>query len=169
MPFLVSPAARRVVDVISDVAIAASIAAGSALALSGSVWGSALVLAGVLALGGQYLDARGPGWMPLGRAPALQSAAAVAVGICLAGPSPELTTAVAAALGAAILVGAIAVEQFVARSARFECPIAVGLPDLPVPPRRRNLAPLAVVVGLLADGRGLPWPRWERRHGGGSR
>ena len=155
MPFLVSPAARRVVDVISDVAIAASITAGSALALSGSLWGSALVLAGVLALGGQYLDARGPGWMPLGRAPALQSAAAVAVGICLAGPSPDLTTAIAAALGAAILVGAIAIEQFVARSARFECPIAVGLPDLPVPPRWRNLAPLAIVLGLLADGAGL--------------
>ena len=60
-----------------------------------------------------------------------------------------------AALGAAILVGSIVVEPFVARATRFRVPIAVRLPNLPTRRSLRDLGPLAVAASAVATIAGL--------------
>ena len=68
---------------------------------------------------------------------------------------PGLQQAVGAALDAAILVGSIVVEPFVARATRFRVPIAVRLPNLPSRRPLRDLGPLAVAASAVATLAGL--------------
>ena len=149
---------RRIVDVAADALIVLLALVGVVLALGGSPGGIAWVLASFLALAAQLVQTRlerDPGWSPLGRAVVLRSFAVAATGVCLAPPGTESDSSLVATLGAAILVGAIVVEPFVARSVRYTVPVAVRLPGVPVPRTRRDLGPLTVVLSIGAGALGL--------------
>jgi len=138
----ISPAARRVVDVLLDCLIVLLALIGVLFALTGSRWAPLWVLASVLGLAAQLIHTsleRTRSWSPLGRALVLRSSAAVATAVCMTSVSPGARHALGAALGAAILVGSIVVEPFVARATRFRVPIAVRLPDVPTRPQLRDL------------------------------
>jgi CDP-glycerol glycerophosphotransferase (TagB/SpsB family) len=140
-----SPATKRVVDVLLDCLIVLSAFAGVVLALAGSRWAPLWVLLSVIGMAGQLVQIPfAPQlWRPLGRSLVLRGTAVVATAVCLATSAPGWQQAVGAALGAAILVGSIVVEPFVARATRFKVPIAVRLPNLPA--RRRHLPDLGTV------------------------
>jgi hypothetical protein len=78
-----------------------------------------------------------------------------ATAVCLTTSGPDVPQALVAALGAAILVGSIAVEPFVARATRFRVPIAVRLQNLPARRSLRDLGPLAVAASMVATTAGL--------------
>src|SRR4029450_10873489 len=58
-------------------------------------------------------------------------------------------------LSAAILVGSIVIEPFVARATRFTVPIAVRLPDVPTRPQLRDLGSASVAASAAATAFGL--------------
>jgi CDP-glycerol glycerophosphotransferase (TagB/SpsB family) len=154
----ISPAARRVVDVLLDCLIVLLAMIGVLFALAGSRWAPLWVLASVLGLAAQLIHTslgRTGSWSPLGQALVLRSSAAVATAVCLTSASPGARHALGAALGAAILVGSIVVEPFVARATRFRVPIAVRLPDVPTRPQLRDLGSASVAASAAATAFGL--------------
>ena len=154
-----SSAAKRVVDALLDCIIVLFAFVGVVLALAGSRWAPLWVLVSVLGTAGQLVQialARTQEWRPLGRSLVLRGTAVVATAVCLATSAPGQQQAVAAALGAAILVGSIAFEPFVARATRFRVPIASRLANLPTRRPLPDLGPVSVaasagatIVGLL--------------------
>ena len=153
-----SAAGKRVADVVLDCLTALLALAGVILALAGSRWAPLWVLFSMLAMAGHLVQTareRTEDWSPFGRSLALRACAAAATAVCLVTSVPGLQQALGAALGAAILVGSIAVEPFVARATRFRVPIAVRLPNLPTPRPLRDLGPLAVAASALATVAGL--------------
>jgi CDP-glycerol glycerophosphotransferase (TagB/SpsB family) len=158
MRFSSSSAAKRVVDVVLDCLIALLGFAGVMFALAGSPWAPLWVLGSLLGMAGQLVQAaleRVEEWSPLGRSLVLRGTAVAATAVCLTTSVPDLRQAVGATLGAAILVGSIAVEPFVAQATRFRVPIAVRLPNLPVRRSLRDLGPLAVAASTVATMAGL--------------
>jgi CDP-glycerol glycerophosphotransferase (TagB/SpsB family) len=153
-----SAAGRRVADVVLDCLTVLLAFAGVILALAGSRWAPLWVLFSVLAMAGHLVQTtreRTEDWSPFGRSLALRACAAAATAVCLVNSVAGLQQALGAALGAAILVGSIAVEPFVARATRFRVPIAVRLPNLPTRRPLRDLGPLAVAASALATVAGL--------------
>ena len=153
-----SAAGKRVADVVLDCLTALLALAGVILALAGSRWAPLWVLFSMLAMAGHLVQTareRTEDWSPFGRSLALRACAAAATAVCLVTSVPGLQQVLGAALGAAILVGSIAVEPFVARATRFRVPIAVRLPNLPTRRPLRDLGPLAVAASALATVAGL--------------
>ena len=153
-----SAAGRRVADVVLDFLIVVLAFIGVILALAGSQWAPLWVLVSVLGMAGQLVQTardRTEDWTPFGRSLVPRACAAAATAVCLATSVPGLQQAVGAGLGAAILVGSIAVEPFVARATRFRVPIAVRLPNLPSRRPLRDLGPLAVAASAVATMAGL--------------
>ena len=158
MRFSSSSAAKRVVDVVLDCLFVLLALVGVIFALAGSPWAPLWVLGSVLGMAGQLVQAaleRTEEWSPLGRSLVLRGTAVAATAVCLATSVPDVPQAVGAALGAAILVGSIVVEPFVARATRFKVPIAVRLPNLPVRRSLRDLGPLALAASAVATTAGL--------------
>src|SRR4029453_1927205 len=107
-----SAAGKRVADVVLDCLIVLLAFVGVAVALSGSRWAPLWVLASVLGMAGQLVQTardRTEDWSPFGKSLALRACAAAATAVCLVTSVPGLQQASGAALGAAILVGSIAV------------------------------------------------------------
>jgi CDP-glycerol glycerophosphotransferase (TagB/SpsB family) len=153
-----SAAGKRVADVVLDCLTVLLAFAGVILALAGSRWAPLWVLFSVLAMAGHLVQTareRTEDWSPFGRSLALRACAAAATAVCLVTSVPGLQQALGAALGAAILVGSIAAEPFVARATRFRVPIAVRLPNLPTRRPLRDLGPLSVAASALATVAGL--------------
>jgi hypothetical protein len=158
MRFSSSSAAKRVVDVVLDCLIVLLAFVGVIFALAGSPWAPLWVLGSVLGMAGQLVQAaleRTEEWSPLGRSLVLRGTAIVATAISLATSVPDVRHALGAALGAAILIGSIVVEPFVARATRYRVPIAARLPNLPVRRSLRDLGPLAVAASAVATTAGL--------------
>jgi CDP-glycerol glycerophosphotransferase (TagB/SpsB family) len=153
-----SAAGRRAADVVFDWLIVLLAFVGVVLALAGSQWAPLWVLVSVLGMAAQLVQTahdRTEDWTPFGKSLVLRACAAVATAVCLASSAPSLPQDVGAGLGAAILVGSIAVEPFVARATRFRVPIAVRLPNLPSRRPLRDLGPLAIAASALATLAGL--------------
>ena len=154
-----SAAAKRVVDVVLDCLLVLLAFVGLVLALAGSPWAPLWVLAAVLGTAGQFIQSARERtedyWSPLGRSLVLRGTTATATAVCLATSVPGLQQALGAALGAAILVGSIVVESFVARATRFRVPIAVRLPNLPTRRPLPDLGPLAIAASAVATMAGL--------------
>ena len=153
-----SSAGKRVADVVLDCLIMLLAFAGVVLALAGSRWAPLWVLFSVLGMAGHLLQTardRPEDWSPFGRSLPLRACAAAATAVCLVTSVPGLQQALGAALGAAILVGSIVVEPFVARATRFRVPIAVRLPNLPSRRPLRDLGPLVVAASAVATVAGL--------------
>ena len=153
-----SAAGKRVADVVLDCLIMLLAFAGVVLALAGSRWAALWVLFSVLGMAGHLLQTardRLEDWSPFGRSLPLRASAAAATAVCLVTSVPGLQQALGAALGAAILVGSMVVEPFVARATRFRVPIAVRLPNLPSRRPLRDLGPLAVAASAVATVAGL--------------
>ena len=158
MRFSSSTAASRVVDVILDCLIVLLAFIGVVLALGGSAWAPLWVLLSVLGAAGQFVQTaleRAEEWSPLGRSLVLRGTAAAATAVCLAAAVPSRSQALGAALGAAILVGSIAVEPIVARATRFKVPIATRLPNLPTRRPMRDLGSVAVAASAVGTTAGL--------------
>ena len=158
MRFSSSTAASRVVDVILDCLIVLLAFIGVVLALDGSAWAPLWVLLSVLGAAGQFVQTaleRAEEWSPLGRSLVLRGTAAAATAVCLAAAVPSRSQALGAALGAAILVGSIAVEPIVARATRFKVPIATRLPNLPTRRPMRDLGAIAVAASAVGTTAGL--------------
>ena len=153
-----SAAGKRVADVVIDCLIMLLAFAGVVLALAGSRWAALWVLFSVLGMAGHLLQTardRPEDWSPFGRSLPLRACAAAATAVCLVTSVPGLQQALGAAIGAAILVGSIVVEPFVARATRFRVPIAVRLPNLPSRRTLRDLGPLVVAASAVATVAGL--------------
>jgi CDP-glycerol glycerophosphotransferase (TagB/SpsB family) len=151
-------AGRRVADVVLDCLIVLLAFVGVVMALSGSRWAPLWVLVSVLGMAGQLVQTardRTEDWTPFGRSLVLRTCAVAATAVCLVTSVPGLQQALGAALAAAILVGSIVVEPFVARATRFRVPIAVRLPNLPSRRPLRDLGPLAVAASAVATVAGL--------------
>ena len=158
MRFSSSTATRRVVDVVVDCLIVLSAFAGVLLALVGSPWAPLFVLLSVLGTAGQFAQTglqRTEEWSPLGRSLVLRGTATSAAAVCLAASTASLQQAVGAALGAAILVGTLVIEPFVARAARFKVPVATRLPNLPTRRPLRDLGAVSVAASAVATIIGL--------------
>jgi CDP-glycerol glycerophosphotransferase (TagB/SpsB family) len=158
MRFSSSSAAKRVVDVVLDCLIVLLAFVGVIFALAGSPWAPLWVLGSVVGMAGQLVQAaleRTEEWSPLGRSLVLRGTAIVATAVSLATSVPDVRHALGAALGAAILIGSIVVEPFVARATRYRVPIAARLPNLPVRRSLRDLGPLAVAASAVATTAGL--------------
>ena len=153
-----STSAKRVVDVVLDCLIVLLAFVGIIFALAGSPWAPLWVLGSVLGTAGQLVQAaleRTEEWSPQGRSLVLRGTAVAATAVCLTTSVLDVRQALGAALGAAILVGSIVVEPFVARATRFRVPIAVRLPNLPVRRSLRDLGALAVAASMVATTAGL--------------
>ncbi|HET9303311.1 MAG TPA: CDP-glycerol glycerophosphotransferase family protein [Propionibacteriaceae bacterium] len=154
-----SAAAKRVVAVVLDCLLVLLAFVGLVLGLTGSPWAPLWVLAAVLGTAGQFIQSARERteeyWSPLGRSLVLRGTAATATAVCLATSVPGLQQALGAALGAAMLVGSIVVESFVARAARFRVPIAVRLPNLPTRRPLADLGPLVIAASAVATMAGL--------------
>jgi CDP-glycerol glycerophosphotransferase (TagB/SpsB family) len=153
-----SAAGKRVVDVVLDCLIVLLSFVGVVLALAGLRWAPLWVLVSVLGMAGQLVQTardRTEDWSPFGRSLVLRACAAAATAVCLVSAVRGLPQALGAALGAAILIGSIVVEPFVARATKFRVPIAVRLPNLPSRRPLRDLGPLAVAASALAAVAGL--------------
>jgi CDP-glycerol glycerophosphotransferase (TagB/SpsB family) len=158
MRFSSSAAAKRVVDVVFDCLIVLSAFVGIVLALAGSRWAPLWVLLSVLGTTGQLVQTalqRNYDWSPLGRSLVLRGTAAVAAAVCLAASTPGRQQALGAALGAAILVGSIVVEPFVARATRFKVPVASRLPNLPSRRPLPDLGPISFAASAVTTIVGL--------------
>jgi CDP-glycerol glycerophosphotransferase (TagB/SpsB family) len=158
MRFTSSSAAERVVAVVLDCLFVLLALAGLIFALAGSPRAPLWVLGSVVGMACQLVQAaleRTEDWSPLGRSLILRGTAVAATAVCLTTSVPDVRQAVGAALGAAILIGSIVVEPFVARATRFRVPIAVRLPNLPVRRSLRDLGPLAVATSAVATAAGL--------------
>jgi CDP-glycerol glycerophosphotransferase (TagB/SpsB family) len=158
MSFSSSAATRRVVQVVLDCLIVSLAFLGVLLALAGSRWAPLLVLISILGVAGQLVQTaleRAEEWSPLARSLVLRATAAAATAICLAAAAPGRAHALGAALGAAILVGSIVVEPFVARAARFKVPLASRLPNLPTRRPLRDLGSISVAASAVAAVIGL--------------
>jgi CDP-glycerol glycerophosphotransferase (TagB/SpsB family) len=153
-----STSAKRVVDVVFDCLIVLLAFVGIISTLAGSPWAPLWLLGSVLGTAGQLVQAaleRTEEWSPLGRSLVLRGTAVAGTAVCLTTSVPDVPQALGAALAAAILVGSIAVEPFVARATRFRVPIAVRLPNLPAHRSLRDLGPLAVAASMVATTAGL--------------
>jgi CDP-glycerol glycerophosphotransferase (TagB/SpsB family) len=151
-------AAKRVVDVVLDCLIVLLAFVGVALALVGSPWAPMWVLISVVGMAGQLVLIaleRTEDWSPLGRSLVLRGAGAAATAVCLATTVPGRPQALGAALGAAILIGSVVVEPFVARTTRFKVPVASQLPNLPTRRPLPDLGPLSVAASAVATLLGL--------------
>jgi CDP-glycerol glycerophosphotransferase (TagB/SpsB family) len=158
MRFSSSTAAGRVVDVILECLIVLAAFIGVVLALGGSAWAPLWVVLSVLGAAGQFVQTaleRAEEWSPFGRSLPSRGAAAAATAVCLAAAVPGRSQALGAALGAAILVGSIAVEPIVARATRFKVPVATRLPNLPTRRPMRDLGPVAVASSAVGTAVGL--------------
>jgi len=131
---------------------------GVVLALVGSRWAPLWVLMSTVGMAGQLVLTaleRTEDWSPLGRSLVLRGTAVVAAAVCLATSVPDRGQAFGAALAAAILIGSIVVEPFVARSTRFKVPVATKLPNLPTRRPLPDLGPLSVAASAAAALAGL--------------
>jgi CDP-glycerol glycerophosphotransferase (TagB/SpsB family) len=158
MRFSSPSAAKRVVDIILDCLIVLLAFVGVVLALAGSRWAPLWVLISVLGMAGQLVQTaleRTEDWSPLGRSLVLRTTAVAATAVCLATSVPNRPQALGAALGAAILIGSIVIEPFVARSTKFTVPVATQLPNLPTRRALPDLGPLAVAASAAATVVGL--------------
>jgi CDP-glycerol glycerophosphotransferase (TagB/SpsB family) len=158
MRFSSPSAAKRVVDVVLDCLIVLLAFIGLVLALAGSRWAPLWVLISVIGMLGQLVQTaleRTEDWSPLGRSLVLRATGVGATAVCLATSVPATPQALGAALGAAILVGSIVVEPFVARSTRFKVPVATQLPNLPTRRPLPDLGPLSVAASAVATLVGL--------------
>ena len=158
MRFSSTSAAKRVIDVVLDCLIVLLAFVGVVLALVGSRWAPLWVLISVVGMAGQLVQTaleRTEEWSPLGRSLVLRGTAVAATAVCLTTSVPSRQQALAAALGAAILVGSIVIEPFVARSTRFTVPVATQLPNLPTRRPLPDLGPLSVAASAIATLAGL--------------
>jgi CDP-glycerol glycerophosphotransferase (TagB/SpsB family) len=158
MRFSSPSAAKRVVDVVLDCLIVLLAFIGLVLALAGSRWAPLWVLISVIGMAGQLVQTaleRTEDWSPLGRSLVLRATAVGATAVCLATSVPVRPQALGAALGAAILVGSIVIEPFVARSNRFKVPVATQLANLPTRRPLPDLGPLSVATSAVATLVGL--------------
>jgi CDP-glycerol glycerophosphotransferase (TagB/SpsB family) len=158
MRFSSPSAAKRVVDVVLDCLIVLLAFVGVVLAFAGSRWAPLWVLISVVGMAGQLVLTaleRTEEWSPLGRSLVLRAMAVAAAAVCLATSIPSRPQALGAALGAAILVGSIVVEPFVARSTRFKVTVATQLPNLPTRRPLPDLGPLSVATSAAATLVGL--------------
>jgi CDP-glycerol glycerophosphotransferase (TagB/SpsB family) len=150
---------RRVVDLTLDAVIVAVALLGVLVLLDGSRWGLLWLALGLLGTVAQLVQtrlARGPGWSPLGRAQVMRALVLSGTAVALGTTSTSTRSQVlGAGLGAAVLVGSLVAEPFVARAVRFQVPVAAGLPGLPPPPAPRDLGPQAVLASCVAAGLGL--------------
>jgi CDP-glycerol glycerophosphotransferase (TagB/SpsB family) len=150
--------AKRVVDVVLDCLIVSLAFIGVVLALAGSRWAPLWVLISVVGMAGQLVQTaleRTEDWSPLGRALVLRATAVAATAVGLATSVPGRPQALGAALGAAILIGSIVIEPFVARSTKFSVPVVTQLPNLPTRRALPDLGPLAVAASAAATLVGL--------------
>jgi CDP-glycerol glycerophosphotransferase (TagB/SpsB family) len=158
MRFSSPSAAKRAADVVLDCLIVSLAFVGVVLALVGSRWGPLWVLISTVGMAGQLVLTaleRTEDWSPLGRSLVLRGTAVVAAAVCLATSVPDRGQAFGAALAAAILIGSIVVEPFVARSTRFKVPVATKLPNLPTRRPLPDLGPLSVAASAAAALAGL--------------
>ncbi|HJV13789.1 MAG TPA: CDP-glycerol glycerophosphotransferase family protein [Propionibacteriaceae bacterium] len=153
MRFSSPSAAKRVVDVVLDCLIVLAAFVGVVLTFADSQWAPLWVLISVFGMAGQTVQTaleRTEEWSPLGRLLALRATTAAATATCLATSIPSRQHALGAALGAAILIGSIVIEPFIARSNRFKVPVATQLPNLPTRRSLPDLGPLAVTASAVA-------------------
>jgi CDP-glycerol glycerophosphotransferase (TagB/SpsB family) len=153
-----SAAAKRVVGILLDCAIVLFAFVGVLLALAGSPWAPPSVLVSVLGIAGRFVQTalgRAEKWSALGGSLVLRSTAVAATAVCLATSTPGRQQALGAALGAAILVGSIAVEPIADQATRFRVPIATRLPNLPTRRPLPDLGLVAVAASAVATIAGL--------------
>jgi CDP-glycerol glycerophosphotransferase (TagB/SpsB family) len=153
MRFSSPSAAKRVVDVVLDCLIVLLAFVGAVLALAGSRWAPLWVVISVVGMAGQMVQTaleRTEDWSPLGRSLVLRGTAVTATAVCLATLVSGRQQALGAALGAAILIGSMAIEPLVARSTRFRVPVATQLPNLPSRQSLPDLGPLSVAASAVA-------------------
>src|SRR5215211_1025904 len=170
MRFSSPSSAKRAADVVLDCLIVSLAFVGVVLALVGSRWAPLWVLMSTVGMAGQLVLTaleRTEDWSPLGRSLVLRGTAVVAAAVCLATSVPDRGQAFGATLAAAILIGSIVVEPFVARSTRFKVPVATKLPNLPTRRPLPDLGPLSVaasaasaLAGLLLTALGAPSWWW---------
>jgi len=152
---------RRVVDIGVDAVLVVVSLTGVLVVLTGSGWGLVWLALGLVGLAAQLLQTRresSRGWSPLGRAQVLRAAAVAGTAVALvhlgARAGDTRSQALGAVLAAAVLIGSLVSEPFVARAVRFRPPVAT-LPGLPQPPRFRDLGPHSVVASVAATAAGL--------------
>jgi CDP-glycerol glycerophosphotransferase (TagB/SpsB family) len=153
-----SAAAKRVVDLLLDCVIVLFAFVGVVLALADSRWASLWVLVSILGIAGRLVQTALGGaeeWSGLGGSLVLRGTAVAATAACLATATPGRQQALGAALGAAILVGSIAVEPIADRATRFKVPIATRLPNLPTRRPLPDLGLVAVTASAVATIAGL--------------
>jgi hypothetical protein len=153
-----SAAARRVVDILLDCIIVLFAFVGVVLALAGSPWAPLWVLVSVLGITGRLVQTalgRAEEWSALAGSLVLRGTAVAATAACLATSTPGRQQALGAALGAAILVGSIAVEPIADQATRFKVPIATRLSNLPTRRTLPDLGLVAVAASVVATIAGL--------------
>ncbi len=158
----------RVIALTADAGVVTLAVISAAAASVSPLWGALLTLAAITAAAVRLLQLRraaAPGWQPLGRAVVARAAAACAAAIALAESGRTSSSGLVAGIAAAILIGSIAIEPYVARATRFTVPLAARLPGIS---DRRSLPPIATpavaasLVGtaagpVLAAGGASPW------------
>jgi CDP-glycerol glycerophosphotransferase (TagB/SpsB family) len=154
-----SAAAKRVVDILLDcIVVLFAFVGGVVLALAGSPWAPLWVLVSVLGIAGRLVQTvlgRAEEWTALAGSLLLRGTAVAATAACLATSTPGWQQALGAALGAAILVGSIAVEPIADQATRFKVPIATRLPNLPTRRPLPDLGLVAVAASVVATIVGL--------------
>jgi CDP-glycerol glycerophosphotransferase (TagB/SpsB family) len=153
-----SAAGKRVVDLLLDCIIVLFAFVGVVLALADSPWAPLWVLVSILGIAGRLVQTALGGAeerSALGGSVVLRGTAVAATAACLATATPGRQQALGAALGAAILVGSIAVEPIADRATRFKVPIAARLPNLPTRRPLPDLGLLAVAASAVATIAGL--------------
>ena len=132
---------------------------GLLLTLSGRSWGLLCVVLALAVVTGKLGRSRSEAsesWSPLGRRLALRALPIAAAATALVRPGSSRAEAVAAALGAAVLLGCLACEPAVSRATRMTVPVATRLPGLPAPPSSpAGLDSVTVATSLLATAAGL--------------
>jgi hypothetical protein len=154
-----SAAVKRVVDILLDcIVVLFAFVGGVVLALAGSPWAPLWVLVSVLGIVGRLVQTalgRAGEWTALAGSLLPRGTAVAATATCLATATPGWQQALGAALGAAILVGSIAVEPIADQATRFKVPIATRLPNLPTRRPLPDLGLVAVAASFVATIVGL--------------
>src|SRR6478672_314676 len=134
---------RRIIDVAGDILIALFGLIGLVLALRGSSWGPLWLLISLIGTAAQLawsFRETSSGWSPLGRALVGRASSIVGTTVCVAAAGSTTGGALVATLAAAVLIGSLVLEPFVARAVRLGVPVAARLPGVPV---RRSLPDLS--------------------------